>query len=56
MVCIEIIDREIAEEIIHEEYQQQTISNDIAVVKVSMPFVFDGKWIYKLKLYRIHKA
>ena len=28
---------------VHEGYNQATIANDVAVVKVSEPFTFDGK-------------
>ena len=44
ILSIESLPREIAEAKVHEGYSRETISNDVAVVKVSEPFVFDGKY------------
>ena len=43
-LSIESLPRNIAEAKVHEGYNKGTISNDVAVVKVSEPFVFDGKY------------
>ena len=46
IISIELLPREIAEAKVHEGYSRETISNDVAVIKVSKPFVFDGKYQY----------
>ena len=46
IISIESLPRNIAEAKVHEGYNKGTISNDVAVVKVSEPFVFDGKYQY----------